>query len=300
MDIFISWHGRRSHAAAEALREWLPQTVNAFKPWLSSADIDKGARWSPEIAAKLATAKAGIICLTPSNLTAPWILFEAGALSKTVERTQVCTLLIGLEPSDVTDPLAQFQATRATEDDLLGLVKNLNKALGEESLPEPQLEKAFKKWWPDLEKELNALPAEAPTASRRRPDRELLEELLDLARTANSQIAQVGQLLMDTVQPQSSGIADLLNYKLLTDSKLAELADRINRLRNTPGGLPHDELRQLEADLAQAGRMADEMGVSLPDAMRAIKRREKDKPTSQPKSPSAAAPVTFERNKKKY
>lgn len=33
MDIFISWHGKRSHAAAEALRGWLPLIVNAFKPW---------------------------------------------------------------------------------------------------------------------------------------------------------------------------------------------------------------------------------------------------------------------------
>jgi hypothetical protein len=114
MDIFISWHGKRSHAVAAALRDWLPQIVNSFKPWLSSG-IDKGTRWSPEIAAKLATAKAGIFCLTPSSLAAPWILFEAGAISKTVEKTHVCTLLVDLNPSDVTDPLAQFQATKLTK-----------------------------------------------------------------------------------------------------------------------------------------------------------------------------------------
>jgi hypothetical protein len=115
MDIFISWSGRRSKAVAEALQEYLPIIVNAFNPWLSSANIDKGARWSSELATALANAKAGIICLTPDNLTAPYVLFESGAISKTVEKAFVCTLLIGLEPSDITGPLADFQATKPTK-----------------------------------------------------------------------------------------------------------------------------------------------------------------------------------------
>jgi hypothetical protein len=49
------------------------------------------------MATKLGTVKAGIICLTPGNLTAPWILFEAGAISKTPEKAYVCTLLVDLQ-----------------------------------------------------------------------------------------------------------------------------------------------------------------------------------------------------------
>jgi hypothetical protein len=85
MDILISWSGERSRAVADTLKEYQPMIVNAFNPWLSSADIDKGARWSAELSAALATAKAGIVCLSPNNLTTPYILFEAGAISKTVE-----------------------------------------------------------------------------------------------------------------------------------------------------------------------------------------------------------------------
>ena len=86
MDLFISWSGARSGAAAEALRDWLPKVVNEIKPWLSSADIDKGARWSSDIAVRLQSARAGIICLTPGNLRSEWILFEAGALSRSFKK----------------------------------------------------------------------------------------------------------------------------------------------------------------------------------------------------------------------
>jgi hypothetical protein len=63
LDIFISWSGTRSHAAAVALHHWFPQVVNAFSPWLSS-EIRKGARWRAELAEKLDDATVGIICLT--------------------------------------------------------------------------------------------------------------------------------------------------------------------------------------------------------------------------------------------
>src|SRR5208337_1432894 len=158
MDVFISWSGKRSGAAAEALRDWLPQVINALKPWLSAADIDKGARWGNEIAIKLKDAKAGIICLTPSNLHSDWLLFEAGALSKTIENTYVCPFLIGLEPADVKPPLAQFQATRATKSDVLKLLRTLNSALGEVALPLSHIDEAFEVWWPKLEIKLNSLP----------------------------------------------------------------------------------------------------------------------------------------------
>lgn len=182
MDVFISWSGERSRAAAEALRGWLPKIINAIKPWLSSADIDKGARWSTDIASRLEAAKAGIICLTPSNLHSDWILFEAGALSKTLQNTFVCPFLIGLEPSDVKQPLAQFQATRAVKGEVLKLLKTLNKGLGELTLEDEHIKEAFEVWWPKLEAQLVKLPEDEATAKTHRPDRELLEEILSLVR----------------------------------------------------------------------------------------------------------------------
>jgi len=182
MDIFISWSGPRSEAVAKALHGWLPKIINAFKPWLSSADIDKGARWGTDVAMRLQEAKAGIICVTSSNLHSDWILFEAGALSKTLQNTYVCPLLIGLQPTDIKGPLAQFQATRTTKEDVLRLLKTLNTALVDAALTDSHIEEAFEVWWPKLEGELKKLPSEDSATSPQRSDRDVLEEVLSLVR----------------------------------------------------------------------------------------------------------------------
>ncbi len=209
MDIFVSWSGPRSRAVAEALKEYLPMIVNAFNPWLSSADIDKGSRWSSELAAALATAKAGIICLTPNNLSAPYILFEAGALSKTVDKPFVCTLLIGMEPSDVSGPLALFQATRPTKDDLLQLLKTLNRALGESSLKDAQLHATFDLCWPKLKERLDNLPNDGPSGRPHRSERELLEELVDTVRSTGAQDNALLKRAVEGISDLSARIANI-------------------------------------------------------------------------------------------
>jgi len=149
---------------------------------MSAADIEKGARWSSDIAYQLKETRVGIICLTPENIDAPWVLFEAGALSKKLDRTLVCPYLFDLEPSGITGPLVQFQAARADRDDTKKLLGTINRALTGKSLTEEQLGKAFEKWWPDLEGRFKAIPTIASKRPNRRSEREILEEMLELMR----------------------------------------------------------------------------------------------------------------------
>lgn len=189
MDIFISWSGARSLAVAEALRDWLPMVINAAKPFLSVADIDKGARWNSEVAGRLEKSKAGIICLTPGNMGSHWLLFEAGALSKTVSNTYVCPLLIGLKPSDVKGPLAQFQFTSTSKADMLQLFKTLNSALSETALPDAQIERAFGLVWPQFEEQIKKAPLEQGKIPPERSEREMLEEMLEFVRNLSRPVA---------------------------------------------------------------------------------------------------------------
>jgi hypothetical protein len=197
MEIFLSWHGQRGHAVAAALEEWLPQIANAFKPWLSSG-IQKGSRWRSDVATRLEKSRAGIICLTPSALTAPWLLFEAGAIAKPSETTYACTLLVDLKSEDVPDPLAQFMHTQARKkDDVLKLVRDLNSALESAQMPAAHIEKAFEKWWPDLENKLQNLPPDESTRTPHRSERELLVELVGVSRQTSLSVLESNREIME-------------------------------------------------------------------------------------------------------
>jgi hypothetical protein len=145
----------------------------------------------------LEVAKAGIICLTPSNLHSDWILFEAGALSKTLKNTFVCPLLIGLEPADVKGPLAQFQATRAVKEEFLQLLKTLNGALGDSALPDSHIDEAFEVWWPKLHEHLSKLPPDGATNVPSRTERDLLDEILQYVRNQSRNFATGTNLSQD-------------------------------------------------------------------------------------------------------
>lgn len=182
MNVFISWSGDRSRCVAEALRPWLKQVINVLDPWISIADIGNGTRWRDHVAARLKASDFGIICLTPENLRSEWLLFEAGALSKAIDTAYVCPLLIGLEPSDISGPLAQFQATRAIRQEMRKLVLTINSALGALRRPDQELEEAFEVWWPKLERKIELLPSQMSESRPQRSDRELLEEILAAVR----------------------------------------------------------------------------------------------------------------------
>lgn len=171
-NLFISWSGDRSEAAAKALCEWVPILIQSAAPWISSG-IGKGSRWLDELATQLQATTISILCLTPENMNSPWLLFEAGALSKTVDyRTRACTyLLCGLEPEQVAPPLGIFQATRSNKDDTRRLVHTLNYALSDPPVPDAHLDILFDLMWPKLDKSLLSLP-DATVAA---PERSLQE-----------------------------------------------------------------------------------------------------------------------------
>lgn len=174
MDVFLSWSQPRSEAVAKALRDWLPLVLQSARPWLSR-EIEKGARWDDVIADKLETCSFGVICLTPENLHTDWIVFEAGALSKKVRDSRVCTYLLDLRPTDVVGPLAQFQHSTATQEDTRDLVETLNRGLGEQGLDPDRLRETFEQWWPKLEEQL----ATATQQAVAKPDKRGLDDKVD-------------------------------------------------------------------------------------------------------------------------
>lgn len=188
MKVFLSWSGEKSHKVALVFRDWFPSVIQSLEPYVSSEDIDKGARWSTDIAKELENSTFGILCVTRENLTAPWLTFEAGALSKTMDKSFVSPFLFDIKRSEVSGPILQFQSTVFERVDLLKLVKTLNRACGDEKLTDERLEKAFDVWYPTLEQQLNALRSVTEVASPQEEDgavpgaSAILEEILDISR----------------------------------------------------------------------------------------------------------------------
>lgn len=156
MHIFISWSGTRSKVFSELLYEFLARLLHPLKPWMSSKNIEKGAVWNQEINEKLSTDIYGIICITPENQSAPWLLFESGALSKVMAHNKIFPLLIGMDHEDFVLPLNQFQATLFTKTDFYELINTINNGLGENKKNDLILSADFKLHWPGFEKKVDS------------------------------------------------------------------------------------------------------------------------------------------------
>jgi hypothetical protein len=164
--VFLSWSGQVSHQVASALRVWLPYFIQSLRPFLSSTDIARGARWNDVLAMELDSVEWGIVCVTPFNVEKVWMNFEAGALSKHFDRAHLVPLLFRMNRSDLYGPLAQFQSVLCSEDDLLNLLYSINNSLGNNQLDRAILNDTFKQWWPRLKEAWDKIPAAASGETR--------------------------------------------------------------------------------------------------------------------------------------
>ena len=184
MKVFISWSGTNSKKLGEVLRNWLPAVLQLIKPYFTPSDVEKGTHWNNEITKELESSEVGILCVTRDNLHSDWIMFEAGALSKSLDKAHVCPVLFGIHNTDLSGPLKQFQTTEFEKEDFRKLVSVINTKLSDNKLPQKVLDSVFEKWWPELETQiteiLNELGEVGPEPIR--SDRELIEEILELSR----------------------------------------------------------------------------------------------------------------------
>lgn len=230
MKVFISWSGNKSHKVGMIFREWLPSVIQSLEPYVSSEDIDKGARWSNDIAKELENSTFGILCVTKDNLYAPWLSFEAGALSKTMDKSFVTPFLFDIKRSEVNGPILQFQSTVFEKDDIKKLMHTLNKACGENGISSSMLDKAFEVWYPTLESELNKLKEcdenaiEIPSKEQMHST-EIIEEILELSRDNQKLLRNPDTKLIESID----GLKEQMD---LISSRLVRNIDREERKMN--------------------------------------------------------------------
>jgi hypothetical protein len=178
MRVFVSWSGERSKAAALGLKSLLEDTFAEGVDVFISDHIDAGETWVLRLESELEQSQFGVLCLTQENFHAPWLLFEAGAISKKFGSARVAPYLIDeLPPAADRSPLSRFQHVKADREGTFRLVKSIN-AVRESPQVNDRLERLFNKWWPDFEQTLKALPIPAGRQPDTRSEREVLEIIL--------------------------------------------------------------------------------------------------------------------------
>lgn len=193
MKLFLSWSGETSKQIAAELRDWIQLILPTVKPFLSPVDIEKGSKWHGEISKELDATNYGLICLTRDNLESLWLAFEAGALSKNLDgkATAIC---FGIRHTDVQAPLNMFQNCLFEKDDILNLLKSMNRVGEELQRPEQQIDQIFEKFWPELKTKIDLIiessksgttPETPPSVDINSAVLDRIEQLLALARQQN-------------------------------------------------------------------------------------------------------------------
>lgn len=189
---------------------------------MSSEDISKGSVWAQEINANLSTCSVGIVVLTPENLSAPWVLFEAGALFKAFEDRLICTVLLDIDPP-VTGPLGQFQATKLDKDELRHLVVSIDESI-DSQFDGTRVLRAFEKFYDDLDTELKLCPAVDHAPDKKNEEQresEILAELLSSMRSLLKSQSEVSSQL------RSISVSNRMRFE-------EEMASRVRDLGGNP------------------------------------------------------------------
>ena len=192
MKVFISWSGDLSKQVANLLGTWIGDVLQGTETWISSDDIDKGSLWFGDITKQLAETSVGILCLTRENITAPWVLFEAGALSKGLSTSRVCPLLVNLSHTDLKPPLSQFNGTLPKKEDILKLILTINSQNRDKVLSDDKVQRAFDRCWGEFDSKFSTILKGYKPAKEghKRPMEDVIEEILDISRSLQKVLQQ--------------------------------------------------------------------------------------------------------------
>lgn len=199
MKVFVSWSGDLSKKYAAFLKNWLEQCIQSVEVFFSAEDIEKGETWHAKLSSELRDTNFGIVCLTSENVNAPWIHFEAGALSKMLD-SRVATLAINVNFADIKGPLSTFQATKLEKEDIYQLLGSINKSQ-EKPLAEDKLKASFDAFWPNFEKhieqanETTKVAKDEKKSASSKVSNESIEEILQLLRNQSAIISDPRKIL---------------------------------------------------------------------------------------------------------
>ena len=251
---------RETPELAEAFSKLLKSVSAGMIKTFRSSDkkgaegIDFGDEWYKRLMAMLQSTSDVVCLFTERSLDRPWILFEAGALSKKLKaaETRVCTYLHALEYASVNPPLSMFQHTLANKEDTRRLIHDIRK-FSKATVTEEGMNKLFDAMWPELELALNAAPP--PEKATSRDLREMMAEMLVEVRQSAKDIQLLRSSVASSAQTESRAAVREWMKLLRSDRYALRLHDLLTSSSPGQNQALRDLLQLWHADEPQEGNL---------------------------------------------
>ena len=132
MLLFIGWSGRTSEKIAKSLKRWIENVNPNVASFVSFEDISLGTNWRETLYQALEDTNYGILCVTPDNRNAPWLVFETAQMELAMRqhnpqgKPYIVPLLFCVESIDLPSLFSQYQSAKFNRDTMWRLVKETN------------------------------------------------------------------------------------------------------------------------------------------------------------------------------
>lgn len=154
-EVFISWSGEHSKNIAANLKIALEEIFENedFSAFMSERDIESGTEWFQTIKNHLIESRCAIIVLTKENISAPWILFESGAMAVNHEDKRVIPILFDVNIEEKS-PLSHYNHIKFSKNSFEKMIFDIKSFCGFNKMTKRQLSTVINKSFSEFNKNI--------------------------------------------------------------------------------------------------------------------------------------------------
>lgn len=210
----------------------------------------------------------GVFCVTKENIDSPWLLFEAGAIGRSLNAGRVVPILLDMKQSELDGPLAQFQAIEFDKSGIQRLVETLH-GVTNSGVTLDQQKILFEALWPRLEEQVSHLHNPIADAVAKDSPESLLREILDEVRglriapdersilTALQALITQARSELVTLEERATQLDKLYSPTHPLHWAVATAKDRIKRMIHASRAIERGNSHAMKAALVEIVTIAD-------------------------------------------
>ena len=158
MQVYISWSGQMSYKLGLLVRDLIRKVTPDLEVWISAEDIQAGARWSTDLIQIIDEISFCIVCVDPSSCHSPWLSFELGAISKTIDKYNIRILYYEVKPSTVEGPVSQFSPILIDPNEFRRFFEDLQAVFPRRITSHFDTMSNLDEFWEDFDREVAEIP----------------------------------------------------------------------------------------------------------------------------------------------